>query len=237
MAVRAYHLKDIPVGLQIYSERLEVAGVSHRRAAAVRFAKAKGQWLELEPEPTNRYDRNAIRVIGCWKRLLSTAREFVGYVPKGVAAVIARGGFLNDVQPRLLKTYLGDEGYVEVLFQLVGPKARAHEFKQSFVQDCDHYSGFVDKVKYLKQQGRLDDAVDLLLRLVDETEAEAKRHGKGWGVAPWYYEQLAIVYRKQKRFEHEVAILERYAAQPKAPGVGPTNLEERLRKARASVAR
>jgi hypothetical protein len=51
-------------------------------------------------------------------------------------------------------------------------------------------------------------------------------------VAPWYYEQLAILYRKEKQYQQEVAILERYASKPKAPGVGPEKLAARLEKAK-----
>ena len=72
----------------------------------------------------------------------------------------------------------------------------------------------------------------LLLHLVNATETESKAAGSGWGVAPWYYEQLAILYRKEKRFADEVAILERYVSQPKAPGAGPSKLTARLEKAR-----
>ena len=67
--------------------------------------------------------------------------------------------------------------------------------------------------------------------MVAETEAEARANGPRWGVAPWYYEQLAIIYRKEKQYGDEVAILERYASQPKAPGVGPEKLAKRLEKA------
>ena len=56
--------------------------------------------------------------------------------------------------------------------------------------------------------------------------------GKGWGVAPWYYEQLAIIYRKMKNFQAEIDILERYKKQEKAPGIGPSKLAARLIKAR-----
>ena len=74
--------------------------------------------------------------------------------------------------------------------------------------------------------------MELLLKLIGETEAEAKAHRAGWGVAPWYYEQLAILYRKEKRHVDEVEILERFESQPKAPGVGPGRLAARLVKAR-----
>lgn len=70
-----------------------------------------------------------------------------------------------------------------------------------------------------------------LFAYIEETEADAARNG--WGVAPGWYERLAILYRKQKRYDDEVEILERYEAQPKAPGALPKKLAERLIKARA----
>ena len=73
----------------------------------------------------------------------------------------------------------------------------------------------------------------MLLRLVDAVEAEAK--AKRWGVAPWYYTQLAIVYRKQKRVADELGLLERYARQQEAPGAMPAKLAERLSKLRAQL--
>ena len=103
--------------------------------------------------------------------------------------------------------------------------------------DGQHYTDSVETVKQLKREGRYQEAVALLLQSVDATEAESKFAGEGWGVAPWYYEQLAIIYRKEKQYKKEVEILERYASQSKAPGVGPQKLAERLKKAKELVAR
>ena len=64
-----------------------------------------------------------------------------------------------------------------------------------------------------------------------ETESAAT----GGGVAPWYYEQLAIVYRKEDRHEDELAILERYDRQIKASGAHPAQLKIRLDKVRARL--
>jgi len=99
--------------------------------------------------------------------------------------------------------------------------------KSGFV-DGRHYTAFVEDVRTLKRAGQVDKAIALLLRLVDATEAEAE--AKRWGVAPWYYEQLAILYAKTKQFDAEIKILERYASQRKAPGAGPSKLAERLAK-------
>lgn len=52
-------------------------------------------------------------------------------------------------------------------------------------------------------------------------------------IAPYSgYEQLAIIYGKKKRYDDEIRILEQYESPPKAPGVRPAKLAERLKKAR-----
>ncbi|RLB24349.1 MAG: hypothetical protein DRG73_04015 [Deltaproteobacteria bacterium] len=220
MAKRKYHLQEqpIPEGFHIYEDRLEVAGVSFRKNDAAAFAKSKHLWLELEREQENKHDKNAIRVIGCSKGLFGTKRRFIGYVPKDVAKKIVEGGFWGKVRPRLLKTYVGAGGFVEILFQLLGPKGQKFQFSPPKTQEGGHYTEYVERVKQLKAENKNEEAIELLLKLVDEIEKEAQKRGEGWGVAPWYYEQLAILYRKEKRYDDEVQILERYEAQPKAPG-------------------
>lgn len=97
--------------------------------------------------------------------------------------------------------------------------------------------GYYFLADQLNRDGRYDEAIELLTKLVDATESESQAAGPGLGVGPWYYEQLAIIYRKQKRLDDEVAILQRYAGQPKAPGVGPSKLAERLEKAKQLAAK
>lgn len=93
-----------------------------------------------------------------------------------------------------------------------------------------HYTTYVEEVKQLKREGKLDEAKRLLLELVAATEYEAEN--EGCGVAPWYYEHLAIIYRKQKDFAKEVAIIERFANQSLSPGSATPKLLQRLEKAR-----
>ena len=140
------------------------------------------------------------------------------------------GGYLGQIHPRLLKTYVGDRGFVEILFQVIGPKGKKYEFRQTSVPKGNHYSDFTDRVEQLVQEKKYEDAIKLLLTLVDATDKEAKKSAEG--VASWYYEKLAVIYRKQKRYEDEVAILERLEGQSKSPGALPKNLAERLIKAR-----
>lgn len=91
-----------------------------------------------------------------------------------------------------------------------------------------HYTAYVEQVKELRRGGLDQEAEQLLLELVDATEAEARVTDTG--VAPWYYEQLAIIYSKRKEMDEEIAILERFAAQPHAPGASPPRLLLRLAK-------
>jgi hypothetical protein len=59
-----------------------------------------------------------------------------------------------------------------------------------------HYTDYVEDVRELHRSDKNEAAERLLLELVDATEEESRVLGTG--VAPWYYEQLAIIYRKHK---------------------------------------
>jgi len=93
-----------------------------------------------------------------------------------------------------------------------------------------HYVTFVNDVKELKKLGKIDEAERLLLRLVVAMEEACKKNNDG--VAPWYYNELAKVYRKKKEYQKEVTILKRFSHQKHVRGVGPKKLLERLEKAR-----
>ena len=91
-----------------------------------------------------------------------------------------------------------------------------------------HFTEYVEEVKYLTRENRLEDAEKLLLALISATEIDSE-----FGVAPWYYEKLAIIYRKKKDLNAEIGILERFAGQKHAPGATPPKLLARLEKLKA----
>lgn len=243
MSAANYHLDDIPDGFQIFEERLSVAGLAHRREAAADFVRGRELSLDFERETGNAYDANAIRVIGCKKWLFGTKRYFIGYIPANVSKLIVEGGYFERIRPRLLKTWMGDTGYVEVLFQILGPKGERYKFLQvdpAFLSQSRlgkdlHYIDFINQVKHLKKQSRLDEAIDLPLNLVAQIEKEAQQ--EGGGVPTWYYEQLAVIYRKQKRLHDEIAILERYLDHQKGAVLPNDSLAVRLQKARTLLAK
>lgn len=92
-----------------------------------------------------------------------------------------------------------------------------------------HYTEWVEPVKELKRKGKLDEAERILLACVAATEREDEI--TKWGVAPWYYEQLAIVYRGQGRIDDEIKILQRYDKLRHGKGEGANKLSSRLEKA------
>ncbi len=109
------------------------------------------------------------------------------------------------------------------------PEAPSHERDRPGFVRRHHFTEYVDDVKTLRRAAREGEAVRLLLELVDATESEAR--SENCGVAPWYYEQLAIIYRKAHDYDREVEILERYRDQPHASGAVPNELKARLDKA------
>jgi hypothetical protein len=132
-----------------------------------------------------------------------------------------------------IKRFLGskEEGSDSDVDQLIGAyEQRERNIKQAGTINGKHYTQFVDRVKQLKTDRKHEEANILLLQLVSAVEKEAI--AAEWGVAPWYYEQLAVIYRKEKRYDEEVAILERYQSKSKAPGAKPSKMAERLIKAK-----
>jgi hypothetical protein len=125
-------LADYPDGFVIYCG-FDVAGITFRFVDAATFANSHCLSVELEREPTNKSDRNAIKVIGVCQR----GRYFIGYVPKDICAHVARSGMYNVLRPRLTRIYTAeqskggdfDQPYVEIQVQLVGPKERKAEFE------------------------------------------------------------------------------------------------------------
>ena len=91
-----------------------------------------------------------------------------------------------------------------------------------------HYTEYPDYIRELKKSGKYAEAETLLLEIIEIVEIESEK--MNWGVAPWYYEQLAVIYNKLKMNNKEISILERFSKQKHAPGVKPAKLLERLYK-------
>lgn len=193
--------------------------------------------VALIPEPDNPYDEHAIAVIS----------EFghVGYLPREDAErysltmrFLRRDGYDGGTCSALLNGGSRDRPSFGVTLCVGYPRDCETHFGITAADGKPtagqvrgrHYTGYVSDVRQLRRDGNDTAAEQLLLELVAATERESE--ALGLGVAPWYYEQLAIIYRKRKDHDAEIAILERHAAAPHAPGAGSARLTERLEKAR-----
>jgi hypothetical protein len=226
---------------------MSVVGESHYQTALRRLQGSCRPGAEGRPsfpvtlisEPDNPYDDHAVGV-------MSTV-GLVGYLPREDARrygptlqALQRKGYAGASCRALLNGGKRDRPSFGVTLCVAYPEdCELHLGLRSETDDKPtagrvrgrHYTDYVEDVKALRRSGKDEAAERLLLELVDATEEESRL--RDIGVAPWYYEQLAIIYRKRKDPTAEAAILERYARRPPTPGAGAAKLAERLIKARA----
>lgn len=104
-----------------------------------------------------------------------------------------------------------------------------------YENEVDRLTDLVSRVTELKRAECFEESLMLLHEEIERQENDSAA-GLG-GVAPWYYEHAAVIYRKLKRHGDEIAVLERFAAQQHAPGTKPPQLLERLAKAKEALLR
>lgn len=94
----------------------------------------------------------------------------------------------------------------------------------------------VHRVKTLKKQKQHEKAIELLSNVVYEEEKIAKEktieNNFTWNPPPWAYTQLAIIFRKERRLNDEIAILKRFLKQANINSNEAIKIEERLEKAK-----
>ena len=86
-----------------------------------------------------------------------------------------------------------------------------------------------DTIREYKRQKRHEEALTILEFCMQTEEAH------GGNVAPWFYEQAAIIHRKNQNKPAELEVLRRFARQPHAPGATPPKLLLRLSKLEATL--
>ncbi len=90
-------------------------------------------------------------------------------------------------------------------------RSRQWEWDRAGEHPYNHYTDAIGDVKQLKREKRHDEAEEILLWCINFAEAEADAKGHS-SLPRGYYRHLAIIYRKDERYEDEVEILERYVA-------------------------
>lgn len=84
---------------------------------------------------------------------------------------------------------------------------RAAQFRAGTVGGL-HYLQTVEPIKQLKRDGRLEDALALCYQAIQGAENAARREKTS--PPPFYTEQAAIIHRKLKQQDEEIAVLTRY---------------------------
>jgi hypothetical protein len=121
------------------------------------------------------------------------------------------------------------EGRSEMVTEaLSGGGERAADFRSGMVKGVD-YLELIEPIKQLKREGRLREALELCYAAIEGAEKEAK----GREPAPWYTEQAAIIHRKLKERDEEIAVLERWIKRAPAALKRDSTIAERLAKLQA----
>ena len=133
----------IPAGYQIFAGALSVAGLQHRKDEAFKFARSYNQRLTLEREPSNQYDKNAIKIIG----LSGSTEYFIGYLPKELSAQIVGTELFDSVIARLVRIYIGNDDFLDIQYQVLGLKTEKKKF-DGYLKDQPAHSSQKDYFKF-----------------------------------------------------------------------------------------
>jgi hypothetical protein len=142
VGVRIGQDRHRPEGDWVQTTMVEkVVGVHHRKrdarafVEAVRRAESKGliYGLQLEHQPNNPHDRNAIAVFGVaevrgWFR--RGMREWhVGFLDRDLAAELHRDLISKGlpIGAELYAIYVGDEGFIDINLIVLAPPGHGHK--------------------------------------------------------------------------------------------------------------
>ncbi len=94
-----------------------------------------------------------------------------------------------------------------------------------------HYSRWVEPIRTLKRQGKVDKALVLLMECIEATERES-----GPFPAPWYAWEAAVIFRQRDDYAAEIEVLERWVratnGDPSQWGASARRMFSRLERAR-----
>jgi hypothetical protein len=168
MEHKEYHLAQnpLPDGFRIFQDYVPIMGLPTRRADAIAFCKGSERNLRFQLEPNNPHDLNAIKVIGEWNDWRSRKEATLGYVPAEIALKLATSNLAGSVRPRLMKTYVSTEDFVEIEFQVIGPQELYNRFnpppppkilspEQAAAEDEAALSRFDELTTFLRGSQRL----------------------------------------------------------------------------------
>lgn len=130
MSENHYFKQPIPADFRIFVPAFEVPMAKEYAHQVDRLVDWEGRGrLYLESEPGNKYDSNAILILGSKKGLLWSTNLVLGYVPRDLARKITRSGWVGRLLPRPKSMWRGDRGGFSFEVDLLGKKSDYTEFK------------------------------------------------------------------------------------------------------------
>ena len=108
--------------MRVFEYGVEVAGIRNRYFHAKRFVRRSKRKIYLQPEPGNRQNSTAIRVIGKSRGWFFEVNNCIGYVPADIARKLVVTGIQDKVEARLQMIYLEDRDSSYIRFDILGSK-------------------------------------------------------------------------------------------------------------------
>lgn len=139
--------------------------------------------------------------------------------------------FLNNLAMWFKSTQ--DTSIAERIYKKMDELGTLHPVDKPGNYQGRHYTTYVNEVKELKRAKSVHEEERLLWGLVEAVEAQAKVDG--YTLGPFYYEELADIYRKRGDYSKEIDIWERYienTPKPSKPYIKPF-IFDRLAKAKS----
>lgn len=127
--LKNFNLPPIPQGHQIYLKRAYVAGAQHFSDQVWRLTNQDTPTLSWKSDPDNPHDKNAIQIFAG----SGEHKEAIGFVDRELAAVVTHYENKDELDIRFAGANV-DEKWVEVFYQITGPKQTKQAFREFYEQ-------------------------------------------------------------------------------------------------------
>ncbi|MCM3572515.1 HIRAN domain-containing protein [Mesobacillus subterraneus] len=183
------------------AEFVPVVGISmnNRTETAIEFIKGTDRRIELQKEPDNEYDKNAIVVVGHWVSDGESKSGKLGYLPKEIAAKLAK---LDELRATLKVMYtpINEENAIGIRIDVWSKREKKEVIAEKPYKTIKIPRDPVKRNllgKDLEKEGYVDNAIELY-------EINVKERFSG----NFPYDRLATIYRKRKQYGEEIRVLE-----------------------------
>jgi tetratricopeptide (TPR) repeat protein len=183
------------------AEFVSVAGITMngREQIAIEFLKGTERKIELQREPDNQYDKNAIAVHGHWSSGNESKSGKLGYLPREVAVKLSTIDELRATL-KLMYTPIDSNNSIGIRIDVWSKREKKQAVSEKPYKKIKIPRDPVDrnlKGIELEKEGYVDNAIELY-----ELNVKARFDGNG------PYDRLATIYRKRKQYDEEIRVLE-----------------------------